>query len=150
MENHLSKEEILNKINTSEPLTSHQKDVLKFLLESEHNFLTYAIGEGDVISTDWDYLYTELKTYLIPFFLESDWLLGFGETHLDEYMFIIYFEFNKSQKVEDLVSKNSRLKHETKTQFNIMELYLNYSDMKVAYNKGLIKDTPSHNWLIDE
>lgn len=118
---------------------------MNFILDIPYDFIPYAFWESDI--ADWDHMYVELKCFLLPALLEGKWDFFFGETWLEEYIFMITIEFNEKQKLKDFVI-TGRFEEDKRKTFDVIEIYLSNQDMTRAYSIGLIKDTEKHKWLL--
>lgn len=144
------KEELVEQIQQSS-LDAEKKKVLSFLLSIDSNFLNYSFGHGDGEeegAVDWDFMYTELKTYFLTALMEGNWKHSFGNTTLEENLLILNLVFDNNEKIDDFVI-NGRLKLDKRKVFNEIEIYLSNADTKLALEKGVIEDTSEYIWLVD-
>lgn len=143
--------EMLTKTIAESLLGQKAQDFLSFLLDIDSNFLDYAFGYGDGEEegvVDWDYLYSETKTYFIQELLKKKWEVHYGQVYLDENVLMVILVFEEDQFLGDFLM-NGRLEKDTRTVFNQMEIYLNNHDMKLALEKGIIKNDSDYTWTVD-
>ncbi|GEM05689.1 hypothetical protein HMI01_26770 [Halolactibacillus miurensis] len=115
--------ELKNNIDETNMLDKSQKNFLENLLNIDSSFLHYSFGLGDHSSVNWDFIYTELKTYVIPIFLETDWTYTYSHTVFDETVFIVNITFSQEQKIADFLI-GSTYENDNRTIFNQLEIYL--------------------------
>lgn len=143
-----SKAELIEMINQDLKINDSKKELLKFILNIDSNFVIFSFGLGDETSVDWDYMYNELKTYFIPALLNSQWDFSFAETRFEEEILIVRITFEQNETINDFLFRGT-FKKDNRIYFNQMEIYLDRNDMKKALEQDLIKEREFKKWLQD-
>ncbi|MCM3603224.1 hypothetical protein M3175_21020 [Robertmurraya korlensis] len=145
-----SKDELVNIIRQDTNLVPSKKELLECLLNIDSNFLHFSFGLRLSIDSiaDWDYIYSEMKSYFIPALLNSNWNFSWGRTWLEEELFIVHIELDQTEKINDYLFKG-KYEKDHREEFNLLEIYLTRNDVNNAFEEGIIKDEKKNKWLIE-
>lgn len=127
--------ELKYNIDETNTLDKSQKHLLKNFLNIDSSFLHYSFGLGDYSSVNMDFIYTELKTYFIPIFLERDWTFTYVYTALDEKVFIVNISFAQEQRIADFLIGGT-YEDDDRTVFNQLEIYLTEKNGRLLKKGG--------------
>lgn len=133
----LSTSQLRSLIKENIRISKSQKRILEFLLNNDYSFVH--ISFGNEICCDWNFIYTEMKSYFLPALLNSDWTFSFSESFIDENLVVLSLAFKKKKKIRDFLLAGT-YEEDGRERFNLLDIYLTKADMKKAQMLGVLKN----------
>ncbi|PGQ88352.1 hypothetical protein [Priestia megaterium] len=137
-----STDEIKELIDTSTALDHNQKNILRFLLDTENSWLHFSFDQ------DWDLTYSQNKIIFVQDLIKnSSWKLDdIGECMLNDVCYMIVLEFKEALPISSLY-EDQRSRRDNRESFQKFEIYLTKHDLQ-GPSKHLLAVTENlKEWL---